>query len=240
MSEGRRPTRETDGERSVLVVDDDPSIVALMRDFLEADGFRVEGALHAREAQQVLDRTAVDCVLLDVMLPGESGFELCRRLRRTSDVPILFLSARAEDADKLRGLGLGGDDYIVKSATPAEVVARVKAVLRRSGRGEAAPTALLDFGHLALDVRAREVWAGGELVSLTPREFDLLWLLAERPRQVFTYEQLLDHLWDGIGDRHTVTVHIRRIREKIEPDPENPRYIVTVWGVGYRFEGERP
>lgn len=226
-------------ERSVLVVDDDPSIVALMRDFLEADGFRVEEALSGWEAQRVLDRTAVDCVLLDVMLPGESGFELCRRLRRAGDVPILFLSARDEDADKIRGLGLGGDDYIVKSATPAEVVARIKAVLRRSGRGEGAAAAVLDFGHLVLDVGAREVWAGGAMVSLTPREFDLLWLFAERPRQVFTYEQLLDRLWDGIGDRHTVTVHIRRLREKIEPDPERPRYVVTVWGIGYRFEGER-
>jgi DNA-binding response OmpR family regulator len=220
-------------------VDDDPSILSLMRDFLEAEGFQVEGALTAGEAQRVLDRTAVDCVLLDVMLPGESGFELCRRLRRTSDVPILFLSARAEDADKIRGLGLGGDDYIVKSATPAEVVARVKAVLRRSARGEAAPEAVLDFGRLVLDLRSREVTVDGRLVSFTPREFDLLWLLAERPRQVFTYEQLLDRLWEGVGDRHTVTVHIRRLREKIEPDPDHPRSIVTVWGVGYRFEGER-
>jgi DNA-binding response OmpR family regulator len=223
-------------ERTVLVVDDDPTIVSLMRDFLEAEEFRVEGALTAGEAQRVLDRTLVDCVLLDVMLPGESGFELCRRLRRTSDVPILFLSARTEDADKIRGLGLGGDDYIVKSVSPAEVVARVKAVLRRSSRQEAVPEASMDFGHLAIDVRSREVTVGGRAVSFTPREFDLLWLLAERPRQVFTYEQLLDRLWDGVGDRHTVTVHIRRLREKIEPDPDHPHYIVTVWGVGYRFE----
>jgi DNA-binding response OmpR family regulator len=242
MREAWRPDTgheaHTNEERRVLVIDDDPSIVALMRDFLEADGYQVEGALSAFEAQHVLDRTSVDCVLLDVMLPGESGFELCRRLRRTSDVPILFLSARAEDADKIRGLGLGGDDYIVKSATPAEVVARVKAVLRRANRGEASPKAVLDFGHLMIDVRAHEVWVGGEMVSLTPREFDLLWLLTERPRQVFTYEHLLDRLWDGIGDRHTVTVHVQRIRDKIEPDPDRPTYIVTVWGVGYRFEGE--
>jgi DNA-binding response OmpR family regulator len=229
----------TNGKRSVLVVDDDPTIVSMMRDFLEAEGFRVEGAVSAEEAQQALERTPIDCVLLDVMLPGESGFELIRWIRRTSEVPVLFLSARDEDADKLRGLGLGGDDYIVKSATPPEVVARVKAVLRRAGRGGAAPVAVLDFGHLTIDVRAREVRVGGTMVSFTPREFDLVWLLAERPRQVFTYEQLLDRLWDGIGDRHTVTVHVRRLREKIEPDPDTPRYIVTVWGVGYRFEGQR-
>jgi DNA-binding response OmpR family regulator len=228
----------TNEERRVLVVDDDRTIVSMMCDFLEAEGYRVDGALSAEEAQRALERTPVDCVLLDVMLPGWSGFDLIRWIRRTSDVPVLFLSARDEDADKLRGLGLGGDDYIVKSATPAEVVARVKAVLRRSGRGDAAP-AVLDFGHLVLDVRAHEVWVGGTMVAFTPREFDLLWLLAERPRQVFSYEQLLDRLWDGIGDRHTVTVHVRRLREKIEPDPEKPRYIVTVWGVGYRFEGQR-
>jgi DNA-binding response OmpR family regulator len=221
----------------ILVVDDDQSIVSLMRDFLAAEGFMVEVALNAWDAQRVLDQSPVDCIILDVMLPGESGFDLCRRLRHASDVPILFLSARSEDSDKLRGLGLGGDDYIVKSATPAEVVARVKAVLRRSMRGEEAPRAVMDFGHLVLDVRARLAWAGGEIVELTPREFDLLWLLAERPRQVFTYEQLLERLWEGVGDRHTVTVHVRRIREKIEPDANNPTYIVTVWGVGYRFEG---
>jgi len=232
------------GERSVLVVDDDPSIVALMRDYLEAEGYRVDGALTAREAQRTLQQVPVDCVVLDVMLPGESGFELIRWIRSvrpagrlTSDIPVLFLSARDEDADKIRGLGLGGDDYIVKSATPAEVVARVKAVLRRSGRRDSAAETVLDFGHLVLDVRARQVRVDGTEVSFTPREFDLLWLLAERPHQVFTYEQLLDRLWDGIGDRHTVTVHIRRLREKIEPDPEKPGHIATVWGVGYRFEG---
>jgi DNA-binding response OmpR family regulator len=225
--------------RTVLVVDDDPTIVGLMCDFLEADGFRVEGAHDAHEARQVLRRNAVDCVLLDVMLPGESGFELAKHVRTSSDVPILFLSARGEDADKIRGLGLGGDDYIVKSATPTEVVARVKAVLRRAGGRDDTKGAVLDFGRLVVDVRAREVRVDGELISLTPREFDLLWLLAERPRQVFTYEQLIERLWDGVGDRHTVTVHVGRIREKIEPVPSDPAYIVTVWGVGYRFEAPR-
>lgn len=225
-------------ERTILVVDDDPAIVEMMRDFLEAEGFRVEGALNAREAQAVLDRTVIDCVLLDIMMPGESGFELCRRIRRTSDVPILFLSARGQDLDKIRGLGLGGDDYIVKSATPPEVVARVKAVLRRY-RTPVTPVATLDFGRLALDVRAREVRIDGRIVPFAPREFDLLHLLAEHPRQVFTREQLFDRLWGGYGDLHTVAVHIGRIREKIEEQPGQPQYIITVWGVGYRFEGQR-
>lgn len=222
---------------TVLVVDDDPAIVDLLRDFLEAEGFGVEGALDAPTAQAIVQRTPVACVLLDVMLPGQNGFELCREWRRTSDVPILFLSARGEDIDKLRGLGLGGDDYVVKSATPSEVVARVKAVLRRAARGAPPNVALLQFGALVLDVRAREVRLDSRLIPFTPREFDLLRLLAEHPRHVFTYEQLLQHFWDDIGDRHTITVHIERIRKKIEPDPTHPRYIVNVWGVGYRFEG---
>jgi two-component system, OmpR family, response regulator len=225
-------------KRTVLVVDDDAAIVDLMRDFLEAEGFRVEGATSARDALAALDRAPIDCLLLDIMMPGESGFELCRRVRGTSDVPILFLSARGEDLDKIRGLGLGGDDYIVKSATPPEVVARVKAVLRRTIGKEAAEDATLDYGRLVLDARAREVRVDGTPVSFTPREFETLCLLAEHPRQVFTYEQLLDRFWGGAGDRHTVTVHVGRIREKIEADPGSPRLIVNIWGVGYRFEGK--
>ncbi len=225
--------------RTVLVVDDDRTIVELMRDFLEADGFRVEGASDAREALKILERTPVDCVLLDIMMPGESGFELCRKVRRNSEVPILFLSARGEAVDKIRGLGLGGDDYIVKSATPAEVVARVKAVLRRYSGTRTVEDFSLDFGRLVLDLKAREVTIDGKPVSLTPREFEILCLLAEHPRQVFTYEQLLERFWGYIGDRHTITVHIGRIREKIEADPSNPKLIVNVWGVGYRFEGSR-
>lgn len=225
-----------DRSRSVLVVDDDKAIVELLRDFLEAEGFEVQGALDAREAEAILDRSAVDCVLLDVMMPGLSGFDLCRQIRTKSEVPILFLSARGEDTSKIRGLGLGGDDYIGKSATPSEVVARVKAVLRRSGR--AAPAqAVMDFGRLTLDVRAREVRVDGAIVPFTPKEFDLLRLFAERPRQVFTYEQLLTRLWEDIGDRHTVTAHVERVRKKIEADPGRPRLLVNVWGVGYRFEG---
>ncbi len=224
---------------TVLVVDDDPDIVALMRDFLEAEGYVVLTSGDGEAALDLLDRETVDLVLLDVMMPGQSGFEVIRRIREAGEVPVLFLSARQEDSDKLRGLGLGADDYIVKSATPAEVVARVGAVLRRTRRGEAREPALLDFGRLAIDPRAREVRAEGEVISLTPREFDLLLLLAEHPRQVFTREQLYERLWGDYGDRHTLTVHIGRLREKIEADPANPAYIVTVWGVGYRFEGER-
>jgi len=223
---------------TVLVTDDDETILDLMRDFLEAENFLVETARGAQEVLHVLGRTSVDCILLDVMMPGMSGFELCRQLRETYDTPILFLSARYADTDKIRGLGLGGDDYIVKSATPAEVVARIKAVLRRvQPRGAPASPVLLDFGRLVIDITAHEVRVDGHAIALAAKEFGLLRLLAEHPRQVFTRDQLFESCWGEIGDRHTVAVHVGRIREKIEQDPTQPQYIVTVWGVGYRFEG---
>ncbi|WP_067621540.1 response regulator transcription factor [Alicyclobacillus acidiphilus] len=224
--------------KTILVVDDDPSIVELMRDFLENDGFRVDVATSADEALDVLKRASVDCMLLDVMMPGQTGFDLCKQIRiDRGDVPILFLSARDNDVDKIRGLGIGGDDYIVKSASPAEVVARVKAVLRRMNSKQSSRQVVLDYGRLVLNISAREVTVSEQYVSLTPKEFDLLCLLAEHPRQVFTYEYLLAKFWEGIGDRHTVRVHIARIREKIERDANKPEFIINVWGVGYRFEG---
>jgi DNA-binding response OmpR family regulator len=222
--------------QTVLVVDDDPTILELMRDFLEAEGFEVVTAQSGQSALNILTAQLVDCLLLDVMMPGLDGFGLCRRIRESHDLPILFLSARDEDHDKIRGLGLGGDDYIVKSATPSEVIARIKAVLRRYRSGSAAPPVLLQFGRVVLDIRAHEVRVDGQPVPFTAREFELLRLFAEHPRQVFTREQLFQRFWGEVGDRHTVTVHIARIREKIEQDPNQPRYIVTVWGVGYRFE----
>jgi DNA-binding response OmpR family regulator len=228
-----------DDARTVLVVDDDEDIVTLMRDFLEADGFRVLTANDGHAALAAISAGNVDCMLLDVMMPGPSGFDVLRTLRETSDVPVLFLSARQEESDKIRGLGLGGDDYIVKSSTPAEVVARVKAVLRRVRRGDPQDAATLDFGRLVIDLSAREVRVDGQIVALTAREFDLLQMFAEHPRQVLTRDTLFERLWGPYGDRHSLTVHIGRLREKIERDPSDPRYIVTVWGVGYRFEGER-
>lgn len=228
-----------DNGTTVLVVDDDETIVALIRDFLEAEGLHVEGAFSAGEARRILDHATVACVILDVMMPGESGFDLCRQIRRTRDVPILFLSARGDDMDKIRGLGLGGDDYIVKSASLPEVVARVKAALRRYGPRETTADAVLTFGRLALDVRAHEVRVDGKLMPFTPREFEILCLLVKHPRQVFSYDQLLDRFWSGVGSRHTAAVHMARIREKIEKDPNQPVMIVNVWGVGYRFEGKR-
>lgn len=244
---------------TVLVVDDEPDIAELMRDYLEAADYAV---LLASDGHTALDLLAgahpIHCVLLDVMLPGISGFDVLRRLRETHDVPVLMLSARHSDSDKLRGLGLGADDYIVKSATPAEVVARVRAVLRRSERADRnhtsrndagdgysasdsdhAATAILDFGRIKLDVRAHELLVDDQPVPCTAREFELLQLLAANPRRVFTRDDLFEKLWGPYGDRHTLTVHISRLREKIELDPAHPQLIKTVWGVGYRFEGER-
>ena len=235
----RQSEQSRAAQTTVLVVDDEPVIVEVLRDYLAAEGYAVVTAQDGNEALAVVERTAVDCVLLDVMMPGLSGFEVCRRIREQSNVPLLFLTAREDDSDKIRGLGLGGDDYIVKSATPGEVMARVKAVLRRARAGSSADAAVLDFGRLALDLRAHEVRVDGAVVAFTAREFELLAYLAAHPRQVFTREQLFARFWGEIGDRHTVTVHIGRIREKIEAEPDTPRYIVTVWGVGYRFEGAR-
>ena len=227
-------------KRTILLVDDERDVIELLRDFLEFAGFQVLIALNVGEAQSLLTQNKVDCILLDIMMPGESGFDFCRRLRKSTDIPVLFLSARDTDTDKIRGLGLGADDYITKSASHWEVVARIQAVMRRYQReGGPANEALLDFGRLVLDVKAHEVQIDGQSVPFTGREFALLQMLAEHPRQLFTHEQLFESVWGEIGDRHAVAVHIARIREKIELNPAQPAYIVTVWGVGYRFEGKR-
>ncbi|MFB4260331.1 response regulator transcription factor [Shouchella clausii] len=223
--------------KTILVVDDDQSIADLLRDFLENDHFYVLTASNTEEAWEAFQQSAVDCLILDIMMPGENGFAFCRRIRAKSDVPILFLSARSADVDKIRGLTLGGDDYIVKTASPGEIVARVKAVLRRSASNQPPTETTLDFGRLTLNLTTRELAVDGKNVMLTPKEYELLRLFLEHPRHVFSYDQLLDKLWDGVGDKHTVRVHLSRLREKIEADPNDPQYIVNVWGIGYRFEG---
>ncbi|MFB5193077.1 response regulator transcription factor [Alicyclobacillus fastidiosus] len=217
---------------TVLVVDDDDRILQLMKDFLEHDMFHVEIAHGANEARKLYENA--DCIILDVMMAEQNGFDFCREIRISSEVPILFLSAHSHDVDKIRGLALGGDDYIVKTATPGEIVARVKAVLRRTGSRQK----VAKFGALELNFSTREVSVHGQEVSLSPREYDLLQLFIEHPRQVFTYEHLISKFWNGVGDKGTIRVHINRLREKIETDPNKPKYIVNVWGIGYRFEGK--
>ncbi|MFF2090718.1 response regulator transcription factor [Paenibacillus sp. NPDC058174] len=224
---------------TVLVVDDDPSIVELLKDFLENENFEVQTSFDANQALAVFQQGNVHCLIIDIMMPGLDGFELCRRIRAKSNVPILFLSARSDDVDKIRGLTLGGDDYIVKSASIGEIVARVKAVLRRTGSNQENKSRVLDFGRLQIHLSTHEVYIDGQSISLTPKEFELLRLFAEHPRIVFSYDQLLNKFWDGVGDKHTIRVHLSRLREKIEQDPNQPAYLINVWGVGYRFEGGR-
>ncbi len=225
-------------DQTILVVDDDKSIVELLRDFLENEGFNVNTANDSSQALVVLEQNTIDCIVLDVMMPGQNGFELCRQIRMKNNVPILFLSALSDDVDKIRGLALGGDDYIIKTASPGEIVARVKAVLRRSSSQQELKRKVLDYGRLSLDLSTREVFVEEQPISLTPKEYDLLQLFAEHPKYVFSYDQLLNKFWEGIGDKHTIRVHLSRLREKIEADPNNPQFIVNVWGIGYRFKGE--
>lgn len=226
-------------DTTILIVDDDEEILDLLHDYLGAEGYSVSVATTGQEALKQLSRARVDCLLLDVMLPGQSGFEICRRVREQWDLPILFVSARQDEVDRLRGLGLGADDFIVKTCSPAEVAARVKAVMRRYRRGMPESQLQISYGSLTLDLAAREVLVDGHPVPFTAKEFDLLKLFADHPRQVFTRELIASQLWDQFGDPRAVNGLVTRVRAKIEADPQNPVYIKTVWGVGYRFEGER-
>ena len=227
-------------EPTILVVDDEPSIGEVVSIYLRRAGYRVVIARDGQQALQVLDKEPPDLVVLDLMLPGVDGFEITRRLRAEGDTPIIMLTARREETDRIAGLEMGADDYVVKPFSPQELVSRVKAVLRRTHGPASTPSAerALEFDDLRIDPKTRLVEIQGEERSLTAKEFDLLWVLARHPRQVFNRDQLLDLVW-GLTeyvDPSTVTVHVRRLREKIEPDPANPRHLQTVWGVGYKFE----
>jgi DNA-binding response OmpR family regulator len=222
-------------------VDDEPSIVEVVGLYLKREGFQVTVARDGRAALDAVRRERPDLVVLDLMLPKLDGLEITRRLRSYGEVPIpiIMLTAKREETDRILGLELGADDYVVKPFSPQELVSRVKAVLRRV----TAATTLgdqrkLTYGPLVIDPRNRSVAISGQECGLTAREFDLLHFLARHPRQVFTRAQLLDHVWgyEYFGDASTVTVHVRRLREKIEDDPSQPRWVQTVWGVGYRFE----
>jgi DNA-binding response OmpR family regulator len=226
-------------ESTILVVDDDPTVSEVVRIYLEHAGYQVEVAEDGQVALEILERDLPDLVVLDLALPKVGGLEITRWLRARGDTPIIMLTARGKESDRILGLELGADDYVVKPFSPQELVSRVKAVLRRiCGPTVAATEQPLKFGDLLIDPRTRVVEVDGEEVSLTAKEFDLLWELARHPRQVFNRDQLLDLAW-GLTeyiDPSTVTVHVHRLREKIESDPTSPRHIRTVWGVGYKFE----
>lgn len=229
-----------DANARVLVVDDEPMVRDVLSRYLERNGFEVEAAADGEGAMAAFDARRPDLVLLDLMLPRVDGFEVFRRIRARGDSPVIMITARGETTDRIVGLEVGADDYISKPFSPGEVVARVRSVLRRSAtRGSRGSSKqVLEFTGLELDPRSREVHVAGAPLSLTPKEFDLLLHFASNPRTVFSRLQLLDEIWDVAfdGDPSTVTVHIRRLREKIEADPSQPRRLITVWGVGYRFE----
>jgi len=235
-------------KRKVLIVEDDQAIAELERDFLEVNGYEVTLRADGRQALEEALQREYDLIILDVMLPGMDGFDLLRRIRETKYIPVLMVSARKEDIDKIRGLGLGADDYVTKPFSPTELVARVKAHLDRYDRltGVAAGTGSshgrksreLNIRDLAIQVDARRVTIRGAEVTMTAKEFDLLLFLAENPDRVYSKEALLDRVWgiDNYGDTATVTVHVGKIRDKIQKDPSQHQFIETVWGAGYRFK----
>ena len=221
--------------QTVLVVDDEPIVREVVVGYLRRDGFRTLEAADGERACELAAAERPDLVVLDLMLPKLDGLAACRRIRAQSDVPVIMLTARGEEADRIVGLELGADDYVTKPFSPRELAARVRSVLRRPQPAERAER--LAFDGLEIDGAAREVFRDRALVRTTAKEFDLLWFLASHPRRVFSRDQLMARVWgyEAAYDTGTVTVHVRRLREKIEADPSRPRHLETVWGVGYRF-----
>ena len=227
--------------KRILIIEDEESIAELEMDYLELSGFEVEIENDGAEGLKKALSEEFDLFILDLMLPGVDGFEICRKVREVKNTPIIMVSAKKEDIDKIRGLGLGADDYITKPFSPSEMVARVKAHLARYERliGSSMPdNEIIEIRGLKIDKTARRVWVNGEEKNFTTKEFDLLTFLAQNPNHVYTKEELFNKIWDmeSIGDIATVTVHIKKIREKIEFNTAKPQYIETIWGVGYRFK----
>ena len=227
-------------KKSILIVEDEPSIAEVVSLYLERAGYQTRHAADGRTAMTLAEEKIPDLAIIDIMLPEIDGLSLTRWLRNRSNLPIILLTARREEADRIAGLEMGADDYVVKPFSPQELVSRVRAVLRRTGReqSEAEPDHALTFENLTIDARSRTVTMAGTEVMLTAKEFDMLYLLGSNPHQVYTRDQLLERIWGGTAyiDAGTVTVHVRRLREKIEADPSSPKHILTVWGVGYKFE----
>jgi len=226
--------------KTILVVEDEASIAEVVSLYLKRAGYSVQIASDGKQAMNIFEKQIPDFVVLDLMLPEVDGLSLTRWLRDRSNVPIIMLTARREEIDRIAGLEMGADDYVVKPFSPQELVSRVRAVARRLGREqpEAESERYLDFDDLTINPRSRVVTVNSSPVELTAKEFDMLYLLAQYPKQVFTRDQLLERVWGGAQyiDPGTVTVHVRRLREKIEVDPSHPTRLLTVWGVGYKFE----
>lgn len=225
----------------ILIVEDEEAIADLEKDYLELSGFEVEVANDGELGLKKAMEEDYNLIILDLMLPGVDGFEICRTVRDEKNTPIIMVSAKKDDIDKIRGLGLGADDYMTKPFSPSELVARVKAHLARYERligSTAEENKVIEIRGLKIDTTARRVWVNGEEKTFTTKEFDLLTFLASHPNHVYTKDELFSEIWDmeSIGDIATVTVHIKKIREKIEFDTSKPQYIETIWGVGYRFK----
>lgn len=225
----------------ILIVEDEIAIAELEKDYLELSGFEVEVVNQGDVGLLRALKEEFDLIILDLMLPGVDGFEICRKIRETKNTPIIIVSAKKDDIDKIRGLGMGADDYMTKPFSPSEMVARVKAHLARYERliSSGIPNNdIVEIRGIKIDKTARRVWVNGEETNFTSKEFDLLTFLAQNPNHVYTKEELFQEIWDmeSIGDIATVTVHIKKIREKIEYDTSKPQYIETIWGVGYRFK----
>ncbi len=225
----------------ILIVEDEEAIADLEKDYLELSGFEVELEHDGTKGLERALNEDYDMYILDLMLPGVDGFEICRKIRETKNIPILMVSAKKDDIDKIRGLGLGADDYVTKPFSPSELVARVKAHLARYDRligSTAKENDIIEIRGIRIDKTARRVWVNDEEKQFTTKEFDLLTFLAENPNHVFSKDELFSRIWnmESIGDIATVTVHIKKIREKIEYDTAKPQYIETIWGVGYRFK----
>ena len=227
-------------KKRILIIEDEVEIAELEKDYLELSDFDVEIEADGTNGLKKALENKYDLIVLDLMLPGTDGFEICKEVREKSDIPILMVSARKNDIDKIRGLGLGADDYMTKPFSPSELVARVKAHLARYERllGGTRENTVVEIRGIKIDKTARRVFVNGEEKPFTTKEFDLLTFLASNPNRVYTKDELFREIWDmdSIGDIATVTVHIKKIREKIETDTSNPQYIETIWGVGYRFK----
>lgn len=224
----------------ILIIEDEESIAELERDYLELSGFEVDVEYDGMHGLAKALAGGYDFYILDLMLPGVDGFEICKRIREVQNTPILMVSAKRDDIDKIHGLGMGADDYLTKPFSPSEMVARVKAHLARYDRlvhSEQQQNEIVEIRGIKIDKTARRVWVNGVETSFTTKEFDLLTFLAQHPNRVFTKEELFNEVWgmESIGDIATVTVHIKKVREKIEFDSSKPQYIETIWGVGYRF-----
>ncbi len=241
LSSRKGTERMDEDKKKILIVEDEESIAELEKDYLELSGFEVDLEADGTKGLKKALTTPYNLIILDLMLPGTDGFDICKEVRKHKDIPIIMVSAKKEDIDKIRGLGLGADDYITKPFSASELVARVKAHLSRYERLRGSvkeENQIIEIRGLKIDATARRVWVNGTEVPFTTKEFDLLYFLASHPNHVYTKEELFKEIWkmDSVGDIATVTVHIKKIREKIEMNTAKPQYIETIWGVGYRFK----